>query len=277
MSQDIQEITIKEDDRIIQQSEKLVLQVQAMQIKDDLTCSQAIEFGKSIKEFIEGPGAYHDDEIALANALHKKLTQKRNRIIDGPKMAYKVLKDRIAQFQYEKQRKIEEARRQAEAEARRQEAEKQAKIQAKIDEENRRIAEQKRIEDKKRQEEEKAVQAIKDEEKAQAMREQYESDRNARANQLRADEEKAQIKIETLEEKKDAVYVAPKAIQEVAQPKGVSVQFDYEPVVTDKSQVPDTYKVVDLAMLKKMQKAAKGNMEVPGIRWNKKPIGSIRS
>lgn len=229
-------IQVKDDEKILGQSNQLVRQAEEFKIEDAVTCQQAAEMAKTLKAFIEGPGTYHDREIEMAHSLHKSLTAKRNAIIEGPKKAYKLLKDRIAQWQWEQEQKRLEAQRKAEEEARRKESEKQAKIQEKIDEERRR----------------------------------------AQEAENEADRLKAQAKIDSLEEKKENVYVAPKIVAPVSTPSGTSVNFDYEPIIEDKAAVPEMYKVVDVAMLKKMQKQAKGQLEVPGVRWNKKPIGTIR-
>lgn len=232
----IQPIEIKDDSKVIVQSSQLVEQANALEIKNDLSCQQAKQIADTLKAFIDGPGKYHDDDIELANALHKKLCQKRNAIVDGPKMAYKAIKDKIAGYIAEQQRKREEAQRRAEEAARKAEAEKQAKIQAKIDEENAKLAE---IEDQ-----------------------------EARA--------KAEAKISSLEEKKEAVYVPTKIVAPVTSPKGASVTFVWDAKVTDKKKVPETYKVVDIAMVEKMQKAAKGVLNIPGIEFTKRAVGSLR-
>ena len=229
-------IPIKNDEKVLTQSNALVTQANAIVIKNDLGCQQASEIAKTLKLFIEGPGTYHDEEIEMANALHKKLCQKRNAIVDGPKQAYKVIKDRIAEYLHLQEVKRQEAQRRAEEEARRIEAEKQAKIQAKIDEENARLAKIKNEEERVKQEE----------------------------------------KIAALEEKKDAVYVAPKAIAPVSTPQGTSVSFTWDAKVIDKKRVPMTYLEVNIPMLEKMQKAAKGAMNVPGIEFVKRAVGSLR-
>lgn len=267
---------VKDDQSIVKQSTSLVEQAQAFEIKDDLSCQRASEILATLKTFIEGPGTYHDQEIEAAHSLHKLLCGKRNLIVDGPKAAYKVLKDRLAGWLYTQEQKRQEAQRKAEDEARRKEAEKQKAIQDKIDEENRKI--------KAQQEEEARIQAEKDAEakkiKDKEERKKFEEEESARREKQKAiDEEnarKAAEKTMALEEKKEAVYVAPKVVASISTPQGVSLQFEWEPVIENKTLVPDMYKIVDLAGLKKDQKSRKGELIVPGVRFVKKAIGSMR-
>jgi flagellar biosynthesis GTPase FlhF len=269
-------IAIKDDQKVLTQSNDLVVQANAIVIKNDLGCQQASDIAKTLKLFIEGPGTYHDEEIELANALHKKLCQKRNAIIDGPKAAYKVLKDRIASYLHEQEVKRQEAQRRAEEEARRIEAEKQAKIQAKIDEENRKIREAEEAEAEKRREEQRKINAEKNKEKAAQMKKEEEDRKKDEAIRREQERIRQEEKIAALQEKKEAVYVAPKTIAPVSTPTGASISFTWDAKVINRARVPEQYKIVDIAMLEKMQKAAKGAMNVPGIEFTKRPVGSLR-
>lgn len=229
-------IVVKDDQKILDQSRSLVEVANSFKISTDLDLQKAVEIEKTLKLFLDGPGKYHDEEIEAANKLHKMLCKKRNAITEHVKKAWKSLKDRRAQYQYEQEKKRQEAQRRAEEEARRKEAEKQAKIQAKIDAENAKAAAAKNAEAKRRAEE-----------RAAALR-----------------------------EKKENVYVQTKQVAPVSQPRGASFSYEYVPTVVNKELVPETYKIVDLAMLKKMQKAAKGKLDVPGVRFEKRAVGSLR-
>lgn len=59
--------------------------------------------------------------------------------------------------------------------------------------------------------------------------------------------------------------------------KGVSTRYFWEPKVVDKALVPDRYKIVDLAMLKKIGTATKGEEVVAGVEWVKQAVQSVRS
>ena len=270
-------IAIKDDEKLIGESNVLVEQANAFVIKDDLTFNQAVDLEKTLKLFLEGPGKYHDDEIEMAHALHKKLCSKRNAIIEHVQRAWKSLKDRRAAWQDQQQRKREEEQRRAEAEARRIEAEKQAKIQAKIDEENRKIREAQEEESRKQREKDAELSRIRNKEKQEQARREEEDRRKAEERRLEEERRRSAEKTAALEEKKESVYVAPRIVAPVSAPAGVSVQYSYEPVVENKALIPDIYKIVDLAGLARDQKSRKGELVVPGVRFNKKAIGSSRS
>ena len=269
-------IQVKEDSEVTKQGATLAETALAYQVKDDLTCHQAVAIGKTMKLFLDGPGKYHDEEIDAANRLHKMLCSKRNAICDPVKSAYKIIKDRIALWDDEQNRKREEAIRKAEEEAAAKEREKQAKIQAKIDEENRKVAEAKEKERKIQAAKDALIEKEKNKKKAEEMQRQEEA---RKKEQARIDEEnrlKAEEKQRYLQEKKENVYVAPKPVAFRATPNGVSTRFSYEPTVLNKALVPDCYKTVDLAALKRAQGAAKGGLNVPGVRFTKRPIGALR-
>ena len=270
------EIQVKDDENLVRQSMTLVEEANSLVIKDDLSCQRASDLCETLKAFLKGPGTYHDEEISLADKMHKLLCAKRNRIIEGPRSAYKRLKDEVALWLDEQKRKREEAERKAQEEARRKEEEKQRKIQEKIEAEQRRVREQQEEEARIQREKEAAIKAAKDEEERARLEREELARREAEERRLKEEQEKAARKTEILEEKKETIYVAPKPVAAVAAPKGVSIRYEYEPIVESKELVPEMYKVVDLKMLKDMQEKAKGQLVVPGVRFNKKPIGSIR-
>jgi hypothetical protein len=74
------------------------------------------------------------------------------------------------------------------------------------------------------------------------------------------------------------VYVAPAPVAAGIQgPKGVGVRYEFVPEVTNKAQVPDDFKVVDLGALKRVGNATKDNPPtIAGIRWIKRPVVSGR-
>lgn len=268
-------IAIREDDKIVAQSNQLVEQANSLLIKTDLGCQQAREIADMLKAFIDGPGTYHDEEINMANALHKRLCEKRNVIINGPKLAYKAIKDRIAIYVDDQRRKREEAERRAEEAAREKERQKQAAIQEKIDEENRKIAAQKREEAERRAEVERKIQRQKDEEKRAQMEREEAERRKAEKERIATEKEKAEEKKDLLIEKKEAVYVAPRKVSTYV-PQGVSVSFEWDARVVNKARVPDQYLIVDINALEKAQKAAKGALTIPGVVFTKRVVGSLR-
>lgn len=269
-------IAVKDDEKVLKQSNELVDQANSLTIRTDKDLHEAVEMERTLKAFLEGPGTYHDSEIEMANALHKSLCGKRNSIVDGVKAAWKSLKDRRAKYQDEQQRKREEAQRAAEAEARRIESEKQAKIQAKIDEENRKIQEKKDEEVRIQREKDAQAKKIKD---AEARKKFEAEEAQRRETQRKIDEEaqrKAAEKTSALEEKRESVYVAPKIVAPVSRPQGASISYTWDAVVENKSWVPDIYKTVDLAGLERDQKSRKGDLVVPGVRFTKRAVGATR-
>ena len=270
------QLAIKDDSEIIQQRNELVTKCNQLTIKDDLTMNEAVELERFCKIYLDGPATIHDDLIDGLHQLHKKACSKRNELVDNVKFAWQSLKNRRASYQDEQNRKREEKQRQAEAEARRIEAEKQAKIQAKIDEENRKIREAKEVEDKKRREEQAKIEAVKNKAKREQMEKEAEYRRQAEERRLDEEKMRSDEKTAALQEKKDNVYVAPKIVAPVMAPAGASVSYTWDAIVEQKSRVPMEYLTVDIAMLERIQKAAKGTLVIPGIRFNKRAIGALR-
>ncbi len=270
-------IAIKDDEKVLKQSNELVDQANLMTIKTDLDLRKAVDMEQTLKAFLDGPGTMYDERIDQAFQLHRGLCSDRNKLIEGVKAAWKALKDRRAKYQDEQQRKREEAQRQAEAEARRKEDEKQKALQAKIDEENRKIQAQKDEEARIQREKDAAARKIRDKE----AREKFEAEEaQRREQQKKIDEEnerKAAEKKAALEEKKDAVYVAPKIIAPVSAPKGASISYTWDAIVENKALIPDAYKIVDISGLERDQRSRKGELVIPGVRFNKRPVGSTRS
>ena len=268
-------IAIKDSGKIIKQSELLVRKANEIVIKSDTSCQEATDFATTLKAFIDGPGKYHDDDIDMVNALKASLMEKWHAINDGPKAAYKILKDKIGGYVAEKKRRIAEAQAKAEAEAREKERVKQVEIQAKIDAENARLRKIREDEQRKRDEADAEIER----QKSKAKREQMEKDEAERrkAEKERIDKEKEKIKDrkEVLVEKKEAVYVAPRAVPNNT-PDNVSVSFAWEASVTNFASVPDVYKTINFSLLERDQKAAQGALKIPGVIFTRKAIGALR-
>ena len=270
------QLSIKDDSEIIQQRNELVTKCNQLTIKDDLTMYEAVELERFCKMYLEGPATIHDEIIDGLHQLHKKACSKRNELVDNVKAAWQSLKNRRAAYQDEQNRKREEKQRQAEAEARRIEAEKQAKIQAKIDEENRIIEEKRKEEARIQAAKEAVIKKVKDKERQEQMRRDEEARRERQAAIDKENERKAAEKTAALQEKKDNVYVAPRIVAPVMAPAGASISYTWDAIIENKSRVPMEYLTVDIAMLERIQKAAKGQLVIPGVRFNKRAIGALR-
>lgn len=268
-------IEIRDDQQIVKQSNTLVRQAQSIVIKNEETCQTATEFAGKLKEFIQGPGTYHDDEIEMVNALKDRLLEKRHAIIDGPKEAYKIIKDKIGEYVSEQKRKRDEAIRKAEEAAREKERQKQAEIQAKIDAENARLRQIREEEQRKRDEAEAEILRQRNKAKREQLEKEEAERRKAEQERIALEREKAAEKKEMLEEKKEAVYVAPKVIEKKT-PDNVSVSYAYEAVVTNKASIPLVYLEVNIALLERDQRAAKGSLKIPGVMFKQKAIGSMK-
>lgn len=70
------------------------------------------------------------------------------------------------------------------------------------------------------------------------------------------------------------VYVAPKIVAPIVK-TGTSVRFFYDVEVLNASRVPEQYKVVDVAKLKRL-KGIDEALDVPGVKFIKRAIGSTR-
>jgi len=84
-------------------------------------------------------------------------------------------------------------------------------------------------------------------------------------------------KAEELLEKAENVYVAPRPVAPVSKPAGVALLFNVEVIVKDAKKIPDQYKIVDEAKLKRHFKESKYTMEIPGVVFVKKPVSSFRA
>ena len=75
------------------------------------------------------------------------------------------------------------------------------------------------------------------------------------------------------------VYVAAAPVMAgTVKPAGIGVRYEFIPEITDKKAVPDDYKIVDLAALKKTGNATKDNPPtIAGVRWVKRPVVSGRT
>ncbi len=269
-------IEVRGDDEAQVQGNSLVQIAQTIVIHDDLSALRAKEFLDRLDIFLKGPGTYHDKEIDMAHKMHKYLCTKRNALVDPIEKIKKIVKDNLAKYLSEQERKREEERRKAEAEAKRIEQEKQAKIQAKIDEENRKIQAAKDEEARIQREKDAELKKVKDRQERDRL-EKEEAERRAKQAIIDAENEaKSKAKAEELEEKKENVYVAPKVVEAATVIKGFSTQFTYEPEVTDQAIVPDMYKTVDLGLLRDMQRKMNGKLIVPGVNFKKVAVGANR-
>lgn len=99
--------------------------------------------------------------------------------------------------------------------------------------------------------------------------------KQAQKAEAKGDGEKAQECLNAAAE----VYVAPApVVVGVQKPNGIGVRYEFIPEVSNKAQVPDDYKVVDLAALKRIGNATKDNPpSIPGVKWIKRPVVSGRT
>lgn len=84
-------------------------------------------------------------------------------------------------------------------------------------------------------------------------------------------------KAEALLEKAENVVVLPKTVAPAPVASKTSVTYAVDVIVENPALVPDLYKVVDESMLRKSFTASKYQLQVPGVRFVKRPVGSVRS
>lgn len=118
---------------------------------------------------------------------------------------------------------------------------------------------------------------------------QYEAEAKARSEEERKRkelEDKARIaeeagkaaKAEELRAKAETVQVVAKFVAPIAtKTKGVSMIDYWEIEVTDKSLVPEEYKIVDISMVNKVANATKGALPIPGCAIHKRQRISSRA
>lgn len=83
-------------------------------------------------------------------------------------------------------------------------------------------------------------------------------------------------KADDLMNQAENVYVAPKPVAPVMRPQGTALRFNVEVIIKDASKVPNEFKIVDEAKLKRYFKDADYKLVVPGVVFTKKPIAGFR-
>lgn len=96
------------------------------------------------------------------------------------------------------------------------------------------------------------------------------------AKAVKAEEKCDDKKAAELLERSSMVREEPKTIQPVIAQAGVTQRMEYEIEVIDKSLVPEEYKTVDTALIKRIVKSFKGKTKIPGIKIIEVPDVSIR-
>jgi len=125
--------------------------------------------------------------------------------------------------------------------------------------------------DRKREEEDRKAREKADKE---AEKEREKLLKKAEKAEAQGDTEKANELVNAASE----VYVAPTPVVTAAiKPAGISTRYEFVPEVYDKRAVPDDYKSVDLAALKRVGNATKdAPPTIAGVRWLKRPVVSGR-
>lgn len=269
-------IIIKDDAKQRTRAAELVKQADELVVVSDLGQAQADEIGKTLKAYLEEVEAYFAPEIDQAHKLHKGLCAKRNAVVDPVKEAIKRLGAKLGIYQDNQRRIVAEKEEKARLAAEEKERKERKAIQDKIDAENKKIREAEEAERKRKADEDAAIKATKDKAEKERLAKEAEERREAQAKIDAENAARIAEKTEDLSAKKDNVYVAPKPVAPVVKPAGNVLLFDVDVIVRDASKVPDQYKVVDEAKLKKHFKESKYTMQVPGIVFTKKPVTSFR-
>lgn len=122
------------------------------------------------------------------------------------------------------------------------------------------------------------------EEEERKAREKADREAEAERKRLMAKAEKQEAKgnaegAQELLQAAAEVYVAPAPVAVgIQKPNGIGVRYEFVPEVTNKAAVPDDYKVVDLAALKRVGNATKDNPPtIAGVKWIKRPVVSGRT
>lgn len=262
----------KNHDSLVARSQELTARANALVIDDAISFEEALKLEKELKIFTDREGSLYDQVIKGLDKLHSFACSLRKDITAGPQSAWKSLKDRRAKWQVDEEEKRVAAERRAEEEARRIEDERKAKIQAKIDEEKRKIREAKEEEDRIQRAKDAEIKATKDKTEKERLRREEEERRERESKKIEHKEVRAEERKYAYEDKKANLYVAPKPVPVVVTAPA-TVLFNYEPRVTNKNIIPEMFKIVDLKLLAKMQKDAKGQLQVPGVDFVKVPIG----
>lgn len=85
-------------------------------------------------------------------------------------------------------------------------------------------------------------------------------------------------KAEALRDKAENLFVEPKSVAAQAEkPQGISNRVTFDVVILDPKLVPEEYKIVDVAALKKVALATKGKITVPGVKFVEKIEVVVRS
>lgn len=126
--------------------------------------------------------------------------------------------------------------------------------------------------------EKKRIEAEEKQRKAdEQAREREEKKRQELLDKAEAAKEAGKVeKADELEEKAQDVYVAPRTVKAAPAPKGFIQRYAIDVEILNKSKVPDQYKVVDESMLKRMFQSSKYTLDVPGVKFTKRPVGAVR-
>lgn len=127
------------------------------------------------------------------------------------------------------------------------------------------------VDDKRREAEEKQRKAD------EAARKKEEAQKQKLLDKAAAEEQAGNVeKADELVEKAENVYVAPRPVAAAPAPQGFVQRYMVEVEVLDKAKVPDQYKIVDESMLKRMYQSSKYSLDVPGVKFTKRPVGAVR-
>ncbi len=220
---EMENANMQEIQKYQQEATQLEEHTASIVIKNDQQVVGASEFLQDIKTRLAKFQEFFSPIVTAAHQAHKTAKDRENLVCKPLERAAKLLSDRVAQYQWNKEQQQQEQERLA------------------------KIAADKKTEEKQEGLVEKAAEAEKN-----------------------GDHEKASHYMEKAEE----TYVAPAPVA-AAVKTNTSVRVIHEPEVIDQRLVPEKYKTVDLARIKRI-KAADKTFECPGVKFRPRPVGSTR-
>lgn len=128
------------------------------------------------------------------------------------------------------------------------------------------------------QEQQRKIQADKEEKERQAAADKEKKEQEKLLEKAaKADEEGNTEKAEDLFQRAEGVYVAPRPVVPVVKPQGTALLFNVDVIIKNPKLIPDEFKIVDEAKLKRRFKESKYTLDVPGVTFVKKPVSSFRA
>lgn len=107
---------------------------------------------------------------------------------------------------------------------------------------------------------------------------ELEAEKERKKIEKKLGEIKDEAKANELKEKLNGIVpVAPLVAPSVQTPKNISYREKWSAVVIDFKALPDEYKIPNQQMLDKLAQSTKGTLNIPGVKWEKETITVVGS